>query len=181
MFGLRILGFRHGLRSKKSHPSRTEPNNLLSSAIAYVAQRICTEAVSAWLLPSDEPRTTSRCWQHLGMKLTSVKLKPKSIRSELERLSIVPNSKKRLLTDHDMATKQIMKIYRCLSEAVNGRGNAMQAVEPCGQEEPLKEVLLTLGLPKWELTDLRNVGGVQWRLFCRMANLSVVFAVIFGG
>ena len=73
MFGLRILGFKHGLSSKQSSVARTEPNNLLSSAIAYVAQRICTEALSAWFLLSDEPKTTtSTCWQHLGMKLTSV-------------------------------------------------------------------------------------------------------------
>ena len=49
----------------------------------------------------------------------------------------------------------------------------MQAVEPCGQEEPLKEVLLTLGL--------HNVYGVVWRLVCRVANLSIVFAMVVGG
>ena len=63
----------------------------------------------------------------------------------------------------------------------------MQAVEPCGQEEPLKEVLLTLGLPESELTDLHNMeeysyGGkaVQWRLFCRVDNFSIVFAWVVG-
>ena len=62
----------------------------------------------------------------------------------------------------------------------------MQAVETCGQEEPLKEVLLTLGLPESELTDLHNMVSwgsrvVTWRLFCRVATLSIVFAVIFWG
>ena len=57
----------------------------------------------------------------------------------------------------------------------------MQAAKPCPQEEPLKEVLLTLGLPESELTDLHNMYGVTWRLACRVATLSIVFAVIFGG
>ena len=67
------LGFEYwALSFRQPSVARTEPN-LLSSAIAYVAQRICTEAVSAWFLPGDEPKsTTSMCWQHLGMKLTSV-------------------------------------------------------------------------------------------------------------
>ena len=62
----------------------------------------------------------------------------------------------------------------------------MQSVEPCGQEEPLKEVLLTLGLPESELTDLHNMEKygdkvVTWRRVCRVATLSIVFAVIFWG
>lgn len=64
MFGLRILLFRHGSSFKQ--------RSLMDSAIAYVAQRICTEAVSAWFLPSGDPGTTSLCWQRMGMKLTSV-------------------------------------------------------------------------------------------------------------
>ena len=40
----------------------------------------------------------------------------------------------------------------------------MQAVEACPQDKPLKEVLLTLGLPESKLTDLHNVEGVEWRL-----------------
>ena len=72
-----------------------------------------------------------------------------------------------------MATKQITKIYnfavqsllyRCFSEAVNVQGKSTQAVETCPQEEPLKEVLLTLGFEESELTDLRNERGVRWRL-----------------
>ena len=63
----------------------------------------------------------------------------------------------------------------------------MQTAGPCGQEEPLKEVLLTLGLPEPELTDLHNVvsslgrEAVKWRLFCRVATLSIVFAWFLGG
>ena len=69
---MRSMGFEYcALSFRQPSVARTEPN-LLSSAIAYVAQRICAEAVSAWLLPSDEPRTTSMCWQRLGMKLTLV-------------------------------------------------------------------------------------------------------------
>ena len=97
IFGRRKFCFWHRLSLK------------LWTAIAE-GQRICTEAVSVWLLLSDEPRTTSMCWQHLGMKLTSVTwhwrkhmhqvrleismnvidfvetLKPKSIHSLLEGL-----------------------------------------------------------------------------------------------
>ena len=56
----------------------------------------------------------------------------------------------------------------------------------CPQDKPLKEVLLTLGLPESELTDLRNVmrrgdKAVKWRLFCRVATLSIVFAWFLGG
>ena len=73
---------------------------------------------------------------------------------------------------------------------MNVRGKSTQAVETCGQEAPLKEVLLTLGLPESELTDLHNmvtvwrgvnVNAVEWRLFCRAANLSIVFAWFLGG
>ena len=65
--------------------------------------------------------------------------------------------------------------------------NSTQAVQTCPQEEPLKEVLLTLGLPESELTDLHNMvspfghKSVTWRLVCRVATLSIVFAVIFLG
>ena len=62
----------------------------------------------------------------------------------------------------------------------------MQAAKPCPQEKPLKEVLLTLGFKESELTDLHDMvwrgdKGVKWRLFCRVATLSIVFAVVFGG
>ena len=57
----------------------------------------------------------------------------------------------------------------------------MQTAEPCPQEAPLKEVLRTLGLAESQLEDLYHVKGVKWRLFCRVANLSIVFAVFFGG
>ena len=57
----------------------------------------------------------------------------------------------------------------------------MQAAEPCPQEEPLKEVLQTLGLPESELEDLHNMGAVKWRLFCGVATLLIVFAVVVGG
>ena len=63
-YRFRILLFRHGSSLKQS--------SLMDSAIAYVAQRICTEAVSAWFLPSDDLGTTSMSWQRMGMKLTSV-------------------------------------------------------------------------------------------------------------
>ena len=73
----------------------------------------------------------------------------------------------------------------------------MQAVEICPQDKPLKEVLLTLGLAEWRLTDLHNVvskdegkkagkvkrsvvsrgkRAVVWRLVCRVADLSILFA-----
>ena len=105
-----------------SHPSRTEPNNLLSSAIAYVAQRICAEAVSAWFLPSDEPKsTTSTCWQHLGMKLTSVtwhrRKQMHQVHLEISMYvvdfveKLKPKTTLLRQTYHRPATKQIMKIY----------------------------------------------------------------------
>ena len=170
-------------------------------------QRICTEAVSAWLLLSDEPRsTTSMSWQHLGMKLTSVTwhwrkhmhqihlknamhvvdfvetLKPKSIHSWFEWLfkADISQSKSR------KSTTLQSSLCRCLSEAVNVRGESMQAAEPCGQEAPLKDVLRTLGLAESKLKDLHNMlwrgyKAVEWRLFCRVANLSIVFAWLLGG
>ena len=76
------------------------------------------------------------------------------------------------IRDYNMATR----LYRCFSEAVNVRGESMQAAEPCLQEEPLKEVLLTLGFSERQLKDLHNMEGVEWRLVCRVANLSIVFA-----
>ena len=57
----------------------------------------------------------------------------------------------------------------------------MRAAEPCPQEEPLKKVLLTMGFKESKLKDLHKMGGVEWRLFCRVATLSIVFAVIFRG
>ena len=50
----------------------------------------------------------------------------------------------------------------------------MQSAEPCLQEAPLKEVLLTMGFKESKLTDLHNgLYGVNWRLVCRVANLSM--------
>ena len=66
----------------------------------------------------------------------------------------------------------------------------MQAVEPCGQEEPLKEVLLTLGLPESELTDMHDVEctvechgekAVKWRLNLQSGKPFDNFCVVFGG
>ena len=57
----------------------------------------------------------------------------------------------------------------------------MQAAEPCPQEEPLKEVLLTLGLPEAELTDLHDVSGVQWRLNLQSGKPFDSFCVFFFG
>ena len=56
----------------------------------------------------------------------------------------------------------------------------MQAVEPCGQEAPLKEVFLTLGFPESELTDLHNMEAVKWRLFCGVATLLIVLHGFWG-
>ena len=60
----------------------------------------------------------------------------------------------------------------------------MQTVEPCVQEAPLKEVLLTLGLAESQLTDLHNVvswgeKAVFWRLSLQSGNSFDSFAVIF--
>ena len=62
----------------------------------------------------------------------------------------------------------------------------MQAAGPCGQEELLKDVLWKLGFKEYQLKDLHNVvsrrkKAVKWRLVSRVANLSIVFAVIFWG
>ena len=57
----------------------------------------------------------------------------------------------------------------------------MQSAGPCGQEAPLKEVLMTLGFGESQLENLHDVEGVQWRLFCRVATLSIVFAWDVGG
>jgi len=62
----------------------------------------------------------------------------------------------------------------------------MQAVETCPQEKPLKEVLMMLGFKESKLTDLHNMiwrgdKAVKWRLVCRVATFSIVFAVIFWG
>ena len=40
----------------------------------------------------------------------------------------------------------------------------MQTAEPCGQEAPLKEVLMTLGFKESQLEDLHNMEAVIWRL-----------------
>ena len=110
------------------------------------------------------------------------KLKPKTTLSKQtsHRPKMWPPSKVRNST-----TLQSLSC-RCFSEAVSVRGKSMQAAKPCPQEEPLKEVLLTLGFKESELTDLHNMEydgekAVEWRLFCRVATLSIVFAVIFRG
>ena len=72
-------------------------------------------------------------------------------------------------------------LCRCFSEAVNVRGKSMQAVEPCVQEAPLKEVLMTLGLVESDLTDLHDVSGVQWRLNLQSGKPFDSFCVFFFG
>ena len=57
----------------------------------------------------------------------------------------------------------------------------MQAVEPCGQEAPLKEVLLMLGLLESELTDLYEVEGLRWRLNLQSGSSFDSFCMGFGG
>ena len=57
----------------------------------------------------------------------------------------------------------------------------MQAAKPCPQEEPLKDVLLTLGFKESQLTDLHDVRGVEWRLVCRVANSFDSFCMVFWG
>ena len=44
----------------------------------------------------------------------------------------------------------------------------MQAAEACPQEEPMKEVLRTLGLRQWEV---HKVNGVRWRLLLQSSEL----------
>ena len=57
----------------------------------------------------------------------------------------------------------------------------MQTAETCPQEEPLKQVLETLGLAESQLKDLRAIRGVVWRLFCRVANFFDSFCRGFWG
>jgi len=73
------------------------------------------------------------------------------------------------------------QLHRCFREPMNVRGKSMQSAEPCGQEEPLKEVLLTLGLAESELTDLHNVEGVEWRLNLQSGEPFDSFCMAFGG
>ena len=51
----------------------------------------------------------------------------------------------------------------------------------CPQEEPLKEVLMTLGLAESQLENLHDVRGVAWRLNLQSGKPFDNFCVVFGG
>ena len=206
MFGLRVLGFRHGLSFQQpsladwtefAHLShclcRSTHLHWGSFGLVFAERRIQDhqhvlatlgdEADFGDLALTKTDAASSWPWKVYTIDFVE-KLKPKSIRS-------VPNSSDSLsLTDHSMATKQskLRKsttfqslMYRCFSEAVNVRGKSMQAAKPCPQEEPLKEVLGMLGLPEYQLTDLHNMEAVKWRLVCRVANSFDSFCHDFWG